>query len=354
MVDVTPTMPAQLKWATPAPLAGVKSRKKNVFEFKPVQTGSRDEKSPESHLALTLESRISVVGPEARLAVAILLGEAIQQGIEGVEERHPSLNILHLCPAQLTAGDYVEAIPSAIAALRPHVIVLDEARDAKCGAWASAFGDVLICDALRSFKGAVVVCVERGSRALTRICSERWVMINGCVHQRPRLEVLENALDPQTFDHASALLEQVSSFESHDLKSWVDKARKGDWQVTLFSGVGRAGVVELCGFLCHHMVTQSGEFKIEFVFVPESLRGFGYGKHLVGWAIDRANQMPESECRWISLSAVPDKVTFYEDKFGFTDFGGDTEVKLTDGSSEKRVWMELKNDSKVIGAACAF
>jgi len=342
-----------------AGLAGVKSRKKHIFEVTSAEFSVGQEESSSVlalELSISLESRIAVIGVEARAAVRGGLLDPQREGGHAVHDgvtHHEDLQVLHLCPSRTrqaaeNTADAVdaEAVLASIASSQAQVIVLDEARDADCDEWAAIFSEVLLSNALRDFKGAVVVCVDRGSRALTRICSERWAMFDGHLRQRPRLEIVENALDKQA--DASALLKQACALKtslSKSLQSWVDEARDEDWTITLFSGLGRAGAPELCGFLCHHL-TDAGEFSIDFVFVPKDLRGLGYGKLLVQWAIERAAQRPQSECRWITLSAVEDKVVFYE-KFGFTDLGErDVEGSFDeDGVQDRQIWMELRNVS---------
>uniref|UniRef100_A0A7S4Q256 N-acetyltransferase domain-containing protein n=1 Tax=Alexandrium monilatum TaxID=311494 RepID=A0A7S4Q256_9DINO len=330
-------------WPAPRPLEGVKSNKRPVFEIRGAEFTCAGGANEASGISLCLSSRIAAIGEAGRAAVAILLGEAGSGA--GEVWRHDALGVVHLAPKALAggrclSGGYLAAIEVALQE-RPQVVVLDEALPDGDAEWAKAFHKTLCSEALRSFHGAVVVAVADETRALAPVCSQSWVGHGVRVRQEPYLEVIEDALDEAS--SAADLLEEALSYDYCNLAWWVDAARAKNQKVTLFASRGVDGKRTLRGFLCHHVKEGQAELHIRFIFVPKELRGSGLGARVVRWVIATANRMPQSECRWISLKAADASLVPWYEKFGFTD--------MTCGQcdDEDEVWMELPNDSIVVG-----
>jgi hypothetical protein len=279
-----------------------------------------------------------------------LLAEA--EAASGVR-RHADLSVAYFgpdCLAAAEAGDSAVAVlAAALAEQRPHVVVLDEAWEkSSSSSWGHGFSEVLSSDALRSFRGAVVVCAPEESQDFMQPCSECWTATaKDGLHQAPCLRIIEDALansagsDAAEAAEADALLEQALSIQSCHLAYWIDKGRYEGCNITLFAEAGKDGEQQrLVGFLCHRLIESTGEFKVEFIFVPEWLRGSGYGKRVMHWVIGKGARLPQSECRWITLSAVDERVPFYE-QFGFIDMGSD------ESKEEEQTWMELRNISRI-------
>merc|ERR1712070_627114 len=88
----------------------------------------------------------------------------------------------------------------------------------------------------------------------------------------------------------------------------------------------------------------SAEFHIHRLAVVQGHRGRGLGQILMQCALAKAASLPQSKCRWITLSALNSAVSFYE-HFGFVDLGcGDPLAE--DGQT----WMELQNTSSSAAA----
>lgn len=168
-----------MKWPVPAPIEGVKSRKRVLFDVTDVQLQGEHSGMSAAGLRLSQESRIAAVGEAGRAAVALLSGKA---EVAGAWVKHPSLHAVHLAPGAFADGgeevDYMEAVEAALQ-LRPHVVVLDEEASQGDPRWAETFSCLLRSEGLGRFRGAVVVCVADEKRALGLPCSECWAGL-GC------------------------------------------------------------------------------------------------------------------------------------------------------------------------------
>lgn len=121
----------------------------------------------------------------------------------------------------------------------------------------------------------------------------------------------------------------------------IDRAE--DWTVTVLAEVGADERRRLCGFICYkHSPAPKAELSIKLLAVSQHIKGCGYGTKLMQWFLAKAAQMPESECRWLTVSAWISAVPFYE-RFDFCDFGAGEVEENEDEDEEEQVWMELKN-----------
>lgn len=334
----------EVDWPTPLPLEGVKSRKRAIFEVSSVDVAVEKNTVRATNLCLSLESRVVAVGSAGEIAVSLLL-ETLNASA-GQQSRHPSLKVLQLSPSdmsvQVAAGiDYPEAVSMAIRQHRPHILILSEASESGDSAWREAFLELLCSTQLRSFRGAVLVCSALESDIVHQLCSERWVVANGRMCQQPCLEVILDSLS----SGVGILCDDAAQIDYCSLSHWIERAQLHGWTVTRFGATGlpkRLG--SLRGLVFHHMIEDRAEFHIRFIFVPQEYRRHGIGSRLVKWAIERAAQMPQSLCRWVSLESADDELVEWYEKFGFTDMScGHT------AGDYGQTWMEMQNVPLAIG-----
>eukprot|EP00747_Dinoflagellata_sp_TGD_P166450 gnl/TRDRNA2_/TRDRNA2_189245_c0_seq1.p1 gnl/TRDRNA2_/TRDRNA2_189245_c0~~gnl/TRDRNA2_/TRDRNA2_189245_c0_seq1.p1 ORF type:complete len:366 (-),score=65.34 gnl/TRDRNA2_/TRDRNA2_189245_c0_seq1:104-1201(-) len=344
-------------WPAPAPLAGVKSRKRAIFE---VETGEiaigNDSKrvSRITGVKLTLDSRIAAIGQEGQALVQLLLGE--RQLAQGKALRHDDLAVAHLGPHLAGCqGASVDELATAVAAAlqaRPQVIVLSESAAVGDDAWSRTFAE-LTCDSgpLDAFNGAVVLCVDEETPEARRICSKRWAGEAGWLWQeeiRPahNVKIVENALAPESglvgLPEWEEVFQEVRELEDAEFsESCAFKFES--WQTTLLTEVDpSSGVPQLCGFICLLVKPSEAEVRITRLAVLKNYRKCGYGEMLMRWALVKAAKMPLSECGWISTYAIDNVVPFYE-RFGFMDMTCDD----VDDENHHQTFMMLKNISEV-------
>jgi len=332
---------AVVSWAALAPLEGVKSRKRAVFEASEVKVGTSKGPCLISKVSLTLSSRIAAIGDAGRAVVDVLRGVA--QPEVGHCRRQEGLVVLTLDPQELATfgDDLVAAIGEKLAADRAHVLILDKDQWMCQRAWARSFAQILRSDAFRLFRGAIVVCAQEEYRLLSLTSSEHWAVVEGILRQESCMDVMDDCANDDA--NTEGLMEQALSIKTCNLEHWVKQARDEGKNIALFSVAGEGGSRDLCGFICYHLISARSELKIDFIFVPEDLRGKSYGKRLMRWVLEKASHMPEDECRWISLMAVDERVPFYE-HFGFIDMGS------ADTKEEELTWMERPNVTTVVDA----
>jgi len=123
----------------------------------------------------------------------------------------------------------------------------------------------------------------------------------------------------------------------------IDRAEERDWIVTVLAEACDDERRRLCGFICYkHSPAPKAELSIKLLAVSQHIKGCGYGTKLMQWFLAKAAHMPESECRWLTVSAWTSAVPFYE-RFDFCDFGAGDVEENEDEDEEEQVWMELKN-----------
>uniref|UniRef100_A0A7S4R4J4 N-acetyltransferase domain-containing protein n=1 Tax=Alexandrium monilatum TaxID=311494 RepID=A0A7S4R4J4_9DINO len=369
-------------WPPPAPLEGVKSRRRALFalaEGSELAVEGGETLVASMSIALKLESRIAAVTVPGRALVGLLLGE--RQLTAGQSQRHQDLAVTHLGPhlaAEASAavprpccGDHLAAVAAALQG-RPQVVVLDEGRAAGDEAWAVVFRQLLESEALKAYRGAVVVQAAEEIALVKRACAERWVAVGQQLWQvedssTPGIEEEEEEQEEEMSsagdtseeiveDALSAtlpeeLLDEVRALSGlcFNEEDSVAKSQKNGWSMMLLvatadrrPGLEGHALQQLIGFLCYqHLPAPKAEFHIRRVAVSEEHRGSGHGRQLVQWALDRAANLPQSQCAWVSLSAFNHAIPFYE-RLGFTDMTcGDPD------DPDGQTWMERKNVSRV-------
>eukprot|EP00928_Gymnodinium_smaydae_P011210 TRINITY_DN14163_c0_g2_i1.p1 TRINITY_DN14163_c0_g2~~TRINITY_DN14163_c0_g2_i1.p1 ORF type:complete len:371 (-),score=64.46 TRINITY_DN14163_c0_g2_i1:326-1438(-) len=340
-------------WAKPAPLEGVKSRKRELFGLEACAIVIDDFEHSTSSLKVTLESRIVAVGIEGRSLVEVLLEK--RSLARGRVSRHEQLRVAHIGShlAGASAASVEDHVASIEAVLReqPQVLVIDDV--CACGdeAWAVVFAALMEGEAVRTFQGAVVVCVddERKTSAFSRI--ERWTGAAGWLWQEKvegdSLEILEDVLESgsESYSNMNALLTEASTLSQECFsEDCVEKCRNRGWVLTLLTEPGTDGTRSLSGFICLRMPNErKNDLHIARLAVPRfERRSKGCGQRLMNFALTKAARLPQSECAWISLSALDTAVEFYE-RYGFCDMTCDA----VDDPDHFQTWMELANKSVV-------
>lgn len=327
---------------SPPPLEGVKSRKRQIFQATSVSSKVQNGIVPAHGLSLSLESRVIAVGIAGQVAVRLLVH---QQNEESEQlSRHKGLTVLQIQPSEISAEaaaevGYYKAVLALVAQKRPHVLVVDEALHLENASWREAFLNLVTSEEFRRFRGAIVFCCDAESVNLHQLCSERWVLANTVVRQQPCFDV---TLDMLTCSR-DQLFDEIEKIDYCDLRYWIDRAESEGWTVTRFGATGCLNEpCSLRGLIFHNMVPGYAEFNVRFIFVPKAHRCRGLGGQLVQWVIEKARQMPPSECRWISLEAADDELVAWYEKFGFTDMS----CGHTDGDYGQ-TRMEMQNVSLV-------
>lgn len=344
-----------VSWPAPSALSGVKSKKKPVFKVASGTVVSPCCTLDITDVSLCLESRLLAVGDAGRLLVEVLLQE--QELSSGKAIRHEQLVALRLGPelAGLDAGpsEHKRAVLKALQASKPHVIVLDEAAGLGVRGWSCAFRELARSDAVRSYKGAVIVCSAKESFALRGVCDERWSAARGQMRQSPcggdGLEIIEDALvvpvpsgkaakkrgARDAAEYAQALLAEARELSEAEFEEdVVDVCQEEGWTLTLLVDTATDGANRLKGYLCYK--TRSApcaDLHVSRVCTPRRLRGKGHGVLLMQWAMEKAQQLPDETCRSVSLAALDTVVPFYT-KLGFVARGRE---KVKDGEDPQTV-----------------
>mmetsp|Transcript_54335 Transcript_54335/g.174219 ORF Transcript_54335/g.174219 Transcript_54335/m.174219 type:complete len:229 (-) Transcript_54335:245-931(-) len=204
-------------WPTPAPLEGVKSRKRAIFR---VTEGAEIPVNGEALtvsgvVQLTLGSRVAAVCEAGHALTEVLLG---QLELQGPVFRNEGLSVALLGPhlggpAGAGRAARLAAAVATVLEARPQVVVLDEAREADCKAWARAFRLLLRSEALRSFRGAVVVRAGEPTPAVRRACGEHWAVVGERLWQLEMADEPPDALasDPEVFEEALEVEDAMSA-----------------------------------------------------------------------------------------------------------------------------------------------
>uniref|UniRef100_A0A7S1RQH9 N-acetyltransferase domain-containing protein n=1 Tax=Alexandrium catenella TaxID=2925 RepID=A0A7S1RQH9_ALECA len=339
-----------MPWPLPAPLEGVKSRKRVIFEVAQAELAVGDGVSRISRLTLNLFSRIAAIGEAGFAVVELLLGRASLPPTKVKSTQ--GLGAVHLGPFLAGVGateeEHATAIVEALQS-RAQIIVLDEAAVAGDAAWARVFDAIVGGKMLASFRGAVVICASDETLAVKAFCHERWIAAAGWLWQEEistdAFEISEDVLGSSAGADASRedLLKAVDELSAECFSGEVvDKARESDWLLSTLTKRQPDGTQDFCGFICHRMEEKSRSLCVYRLAVSAKWRGRGFGQRLMRWLLDKAAQMPESECAWISLSALKDAIPFYE-RFGFCDLT----CLDPDDPETTQIWMEMQNHSLV-------
>merc|ERR1719265_734183 len=143
--------------------------------------------------------------------------------VSGNFSRHDSLSVAHLGPHLLTTSSataqatcYAEAMLHAFSQ-SPQVAVLDEARETGDREWARIFREILQGQAVRTFRGAIVVRASQETCAIRRVCSEHWHVVGGQVWQ-----IQLAGPGPGERDSDAEFTEEVNAICFDDVRSGSD------------------------------------------------------------------------------------------------------------------------------------
>lgn len=362
-----------LNWLAPAPLEGVKSRKKPLFKIDQATVTLDDSGIEVSGLALTLDSRIAAIGDAGRSLVDMLLSGCVP----AKAYVHESLNCFHVGPHLAGATASYEQHKKAVSdglRKKPHVVILDEALSARSKThgtreWLRFFSEILRSESFAAFKGAIVVCSCEETFAVRKLCSERWLHKKTLQQEQITgrgFQIIENAIESKeskTLEKSSggraqrrggqrgaaadseAFLEEARELSDFIFEEDLLKfAREKDWKVALLVEEAASGVQNVRGYLTYKHEPDA-EIHVERLAVSPQQRKRGHGRRLMQWLSEEMMRLPSSECAKITCSAFDEVVPFYQ-SLGFATCPK-PEGKEEHAGSDPATWMECRNNSLI-------
>jgi len=360
-------------WPIPGKLEGVKTRSKVIVKARKGEIEvAGDRVYGFSNIAMSGESRILAVGAAGHAVAQMVLKK--QSPKSGEIAHVVGLVMVHLGPHLAGVGascDEHEAAVNDALRVKPHIVVLDEALAEGSQTWIQTFDKVLHNEAIRGFKGGVVVCVATEPVGPPcHGCNEKWAdaqepdsrILQTDVSSKLRL--IQNAQDESTAGLESAskelsrklgresanvcidtavLMEAARELSEYCFEEDLFKvATRDDDTITLLTETFPSGMSCLCGYICYKFYqTPRAELHITRLAVPRSHRRRGLGKQLMQWIMGRAARAPTSEVQFITVTALETAVPFYA-KFGFVVAPSREKLK-----EEDVTWMEIPNVSVV-------
>eukprot|EP00747_Dinoflagellata_sp_TGD_P166734 gnl/TRDRNA2_/TRDRNA2_189988_c0_seq1.p1 gnl/TRDRNA2_/TRDRNA2_189988_c0~~gnl/TRDRNA2_/TRDRNA2_189988_c0_seq1.p1 ORF type:complete len:389 (+),score=49.92 gnl/TRDRNA2_/TRDRNA2_189988_c0_seq1:172-1338(+) len=365
------------EWPVPQPLVGVKSRKRAIFEIKTgevtVGTGG-DKVSQITGVQLALESRIAAVGEEGLAVAQLVLGA--RELVKGEATQHDNLTMAHLGPhlaggQGASAEEYAAAVAAAMQT-KPQVVVLSQALSEGDEAWSRTFTDC-VCDdgPVRAFAGAVVICVDQMTFAVSEACSKQWVGDNGLLRQEDISASCQKPSEDDSAECASVSTsdtccsppvlvapdkENVSFIRNvsphgpqadplvAELVRQAHEVSQGEFHEDCMSPESTMKLTllvskcysTLCGFIVSKVT--NGRLSINKVAVRHEFRGCGFGKLIVEDTI--ASLKKHGEIFDVGLSSLPTAIAFYQ-RLGFKPLAG-FRMKADFGGIEGQVYMVRK------------
>jgi len=327
-----------VQWPLPRPLENVKSKQRAVFELSDAVLNVKNEEGTfcqecnVASVSLTLESRVVAIGHAGRALADVLLG--LQMPISESVRRHEDLTVLHVGPHLVDSNGIVAALEA-----RPHVLVLTDAGDD--GEWGKIFQEVLYSQELRSFRGALVLCVsqEDQDRIPEGLCSTRWVASNGTLHAESvsiRGNIIDDLCEKAKVDPSyNPLLAQVSELAA----SHFGNADEG-WTVVALTTANSSGGHELVGYMSYNAEPALDALCLQRLAVLPKYRRCGYASQLVQWMIERTKT---SGFDSLSVHAVP-KLQTINTALGFSYIDPADETRPDEEKTS--AWMMFCHPSK--------
>lgn len=324
-------------WPRPAPLEGVKSRARAVFELRDavVRVGGEDCRCGE--LDLTLQSRVVAVGDAGHALASLLLGNAEPKS--GLARRHEQLKVCRLGP-HLEPGALDDALRG-----QPHVVILEEGPVGD--PWRGTFAALVAGQAVRHFEGAVVVIISEEEDQLPRdLCSSRCTVHKGqfrCDHISTSAHVVSDLCEAAAADVSyEPLLKDVSllskeffaDFGDEDPAAVREEAAARSWTVMALAASDPSGDRQLLGFATYSLEPTLGGIYLARVAVPEHLRNRGYASQLVRASVAEARTAGHAHA-WIRAEPGLQNVAL---RVGFAAAKSDAGHGPTTGPR----WMLLK------------
>ncbi|CAK0845498.1 unnamed protein product [Prorocentrum cordatum] len=271
-------------WPRPAPLEGVKSRARAVFELRDAVVRVGEEDCCCGQLDVTLQSRAVAVGDAGRALTSLLLGHAEPKS--GLARRHEQLKVCRLGP-DMEPGALDDALRG-----QPHVVVLEEGPSDD--PWRGTFAALVAGQAVRHFEGAVVVIISEEMDQLPRgLCScrctvhkgqLRWDHISTSAHVVSDLceaAAADASYEPLLKDVSRLSKEFFADFGDEDPAAVRKEAAARCWTVLALAASDPSGGRQLLGFATYSLEPTLGGIYLARVAVPEHLRNRGYASQLV-------------------------------------------------------------------------
>lgn len=325
-----------VQWPCPPPLEGVKSRERAIFELSdavpnvPNHSGVVSQECSVARVSLTLQSRVVAIGNAGRSLADVLLG--LRTPISGSASCHDDLTVLHIGPHLVDTSGIVAALET-----RPHVLVLSDAGDD--GEWGQIFQEVVHSNELRSFRGALVLCVGQENRNSVPegLCSTRWIASNGKLHAGSvtiRGNIVDDLCGKAEVDPTyGPLLEQVSELTVANFGE-ADDSQRG-WTVVALTTTNSCGVQELLGCMSYNAELALDALCLQRLAVVPRHRRCGYASQLVQWMIERT-KTSDYESLWVH--AVP-KLQAINTALGFSYMDAADETRPDEEKAS--AWMML-------------
>jgi len=292
--------------------------------------GIVSEECSVARVSLTLQSRVVAIGHAGQSLADILLG--LQMPIAGSASRHDDLTVLHVGPHLRDTNGIVAALET-----RPHVVVLSDAEDD--GEWGKTFQEVVHSKELRSFRGALVLCVGQENRNSVPegLCSTRWIASSGTLHAESvaiRLNIIDDLCGKAEVDPSySAVLAQVSELVAANFGD-ADDLQRG-WTIVALTTTNSSGGHELLGYMSYNVEPALEALCLQRLAVMPKHRQCGYASQMVQWMVERTKTSGH-ESLWVH--AVP-KLQSINTKLGFSYMDPADETRLDEEKTS--AWMRL-------------
>lgn len=296
-------------WHDPLPLAGVKSRNRAIFELQEAIVSADEKDCLATKVSLALSSHVVAIGSAGKAVADIVLGAQEIKGCS-TQNRHDELVVLHLDSDIIDEDSLVAALES-----RPHVVVLTEPLCAE-EPWARLFADVVRSDSLRSFKGALIICVGNEESIPSDLCRSRWIASNG----RLKIEKVIAGLvviddicaKAKTDESLGVVLPEITDLAHQSFAFELENfggvreieaiAEMEDWTVASLSIRDSSDQHELVGYMAYKFEPAMQSLYLARIAVKPACRGCGYAAYMVRWLMTKSRQLG---CGAVSAWAKP-------------------------------------------------
>lgn len=280
----------------PLPLEGVKSRKREIYGLENGTVHVGNESCFIQKVSLSLSSRVVAIGKEGKALADVLCGS--QEILsDGIPYRCDNLAVLHL-------GSHIVDQDTLTCALesKPQVVILSEPLSLD-EPWAEIFSQLVTSDALRNFRGALVICVDNEEALPSGLCQTRWVALGGRLRAEEvcaGLIVIDDICNKARTDTSlEAILPQITDlvhqcfpdFENYGVREIQKMAEMEDWTVTSLSIQDSDGVHELVGYIAYKYEPAFQATYMARIAVSMAHRGHGHASYMVRWLMARSKQM---------------------------------------------------------------
>lgn len=336
-------------WPDPLPLAGLKSKKRAIFELHDAKL--HDEGCTVAKISLTLSSRVIAVGKAGQAAADVLLGSQ-ELLLADAQYRIDKLVVVHL------GSDIVDedALAAALEVL-PHIVVLSQPLSTH-EPWARLFTELVAGDTLLKFKGGILFCVDHEEAIPSYLCQTAWVARGGrirveevCVGLRVIDDVCKHF---KTLSHVEPLIAQITDLVQENFNDFskvgsTDLEAMAEHEESIVAALvveDLAGALQLVGYLTYRYAPEFQAFYLARIAVRKEMRGRGNASYMVRWLMAKSKQLG---CGAVSMQARP-ALQSVALQLGFSHYPTSTEVQnaMEEGSS----WMEFIDRPMDPGLEC--